>query len=285
MRFCVVLSCLLIAAALLITGCSLIPCMSHESTNLNSPMDNHYLLVSETAKYNIYFDGTDYILRLDDSLHSSTIPEYEPGTQIVVQYPTFSSVDEMKEAILKGNFSEQDLGIMTTVFERNSSGDIVICNPSVIYAPTIPLNASIYRIEWYGEHYCYTFSDGSYTGSFSFCSESDYTKEMEKNHTKFYENERVNLTSTSKENDRDSTVFYYITSTGEMKNIHYSFTNKEQGIHVSFCERYRLYESPTTPTSIHFAGYQNGVFFYGSFYGLDSRPSYEWLQSICVIDS
>lgn len=86
----------------------------------------------------------------------------------------FSSMKEMKEDILKGTFTKEELKELSR-FPRDDGGAIFVCNLDKLYEPTYPADLNP-TVRWQGYYYTWTFDGDISSTSFamSFSAYLDY---------------------------------------------------------------------------------------------------------------
>ena len=247
---------------------------SEPASNIN---DLQYTVIAQTDAYDLCCYQSQYFIKPNISLSTGSENMDNTGSQMIKHVPTFSSIEELKEAILTGDFTKEDLQSIVQYFPKDELGNILICNPNLLVNASLPDGVTLQKVTWSGLSYGFEFSYKEAIGGITVCTENQYTEMLEKYHTKFYENERVTLVSDEIVADRNARVCHYSTSLGEFKNIHYTYTCGDRTLMI--CECYRPTYSETAPSMIQFVGTQGSLYFFGSIFYLDSRPSFEWLQA------
>lgn len=227
--------------------------------------NSQYSILEEHGEYSIkfhnpadvYSSGSDILI----------------GTAEMAVAVEFTSITEMKQAIEPGHFSEYELDIIQSKFEKNSRGEIKICNTDKLYDVTLPDDVETRVIEWFGDSYIFLIGENC---SLNFTDQSGYDECAKQNNIESGKSKIISVETIEDRNARVVTYESYLSATPR-KMVTYSVASGGKTITVA--ERYNLNESDTVPFSINFWGNCDGAYFTGYIYELTERPSFEWVTS------
>ena len=235
-----------------------------------------------------------YTLKVENGQYFMEFAEKAPsfsGSQSIF-WPEFSSVKEMKNAIMTGRFSGLEMEALRTYAEKNEKGDVLICDVDNISEPVLPAEFSLDRIVWRGLNYTfyyYTENDGSI---YIRLHNPERDKELfDEYYTSFLERWSVSFTAKDTEPERNATVYYFESSTTKQKQIQYVIQSDNKTYYVN--EYYAIGRkdgyistsssdySDTVPQYVQVWGTDKGVEFYAMI-DIDERPSMEFLSQIGI---
>lgn len=90
----------------------------------------------------------------------------------------FLSTGEMKEFLLKGDFTLEQLYTIQS-FEKNRNGDIAMLDLQKIWEPKLPEGMRTARVIWRGVNYEYWIADGRQQGTLSVLSQKKFAEAKE----------------------------------------------------------------------------------------------------------
>lgn len=230
-----------------------------------------YLLIKKSGKYYI---------SLDERYHESV------SCCDIAPVIFFDSVAEMKNRILFGDFTEEELKEIGRFYMED--GLIPITDISKLYEPLYPDDFNGYTVSWTGSNYYYTFYNTDHTRweYLTISSSSYYPEHIEKlmdyknQYTEFLSSECI-LEKVVSEADRNATAFYFKRPGHiEFKVVIYQFKNR--GTTFTIYEKYELDKSDSVPRFVKVYGDYQGMYFYFSMYDLEERPSVEWLSQFGI---
>lgn len=124
--------------------------------------DGYYLLSRKVSVAGL--GGNSFVCMLPPSMTS---------TQIF-----FLSTGEMKEFLLKGDFTLEQLYTIQS-FEKNRNGDIAMLDLQKIWEPKLPEGMRTARVIWRGVNYEYWIADGRQQGTLSVLSQKKFAEAKE----------------------------------------------------------------------------------------------------------
>ncbi|MBQ8742803.1 MAG: hypothetical protein IJZ03_09180 [Clostridia bacterium] len=262
-----------------IVGCNNIRNNEQEDNHIKSLSDIG--IVDPDATYSIATDGKKYFLIFKNE------DEYASDDNACEEAPSisFASVDEMKEKVLGGKLSENEILTMSQ-FKKNEIGRIEIIDFSSIRTPSLPTNSDINGVNWTGDSYSVSFkSEICSYGIIHVLDKDAFDTAFKRNYEDvLHNNKLVNIHKTEKVTDRNATVYHYTTHAGELKEIRYSIKLKDGELFIR--ETYRIsmkdnsvQVSDTIPSGIDILGDFDGYYFDVFISVLNERPSAEWLSS------
>lgn len=228
--------------------------------------------------YEIVVDDGEYYLIMDSTIKDAN---KEIGTGLTVSPSiSFDSIDEMKNDIITGNFTEQELEQLAQ-FDTDDTGRIRLFDLNELYAPICPFKIDSYRVTWDGNSYCFCVDDPNTELHLchSICSKS-YFDEYVNDYSNFLtEHPAIDLVSQSTEPDRNAMVYVYGDNIElQFKFVYYPLTVDNQTLHIG--EYYSLVESADIPDYVNILGTNGDVYFNIQLYHLQERPSIEWLSEL-----
>ena len=290
MKSAVRVTCLLFVILLLFSGCGEavpqesqtqpVPSISAATVPTTAPV-----VVPKPMPYTLKVENGQYFMEFTEKAPSFS------GSQSIF-WPEFSSVKEMKNAIMTGRFSGLEMEVLRTYAEKNEKGDVLICDVDNISEPVLPAEFSLDRIVWRGLNYTfyyYTENDGSI---YIRLHNPERDKEMfEKYYANYQDHHSVLLTGQDVEPERNATVYYYESPSTKLKQIQYVIQSEEKTYYVNeYYATGRTDGSPSTTTDDHSDtvpryvqvwGTDKGVEFYAMI-DIDERPSMELLSQIGI---
>lgn len=208
-------------------------------------------------------------------------------------YPKFSTVSEMRQGIISGSFTEENLYALSRS-SANADGTIDICDLDDLYECTVPSELGTKNIVWCGKYYYFNLiniSGRSVWGSIRCCDEDTFINNFSKEYMGFLSNPNATLTRQEEIDERSATIYYTTTATNaKLKYICYEIQEGDK--HIFIQEEYLLEiehdllkTSSTVPLSISYWGTDGSGHFYGHLHDLSERPSVEWLSQFGLTPS
>ncbi len=259
-------------------GC-LTACQSSVSDNIAAPP------VVSTEHYDFINENGESVLVLKAPINHTTSDTL--STSQLAPSLSFGSLTEMKEKMLSGTITEEQLKELNRFSKDATTGKIKLYNLNQLFEPNIPsATVSSVVLRPVGYAVIFTLNDSSTANFFVY-------DKANKSHYDYYLKEAVDptanttgITVTKRESliDRNSEAVYYESNMGKFKNIIYSFQNESGSFLVS--EKYYLDHSlipvsDTIPYSIQIL-VQTEEEVYGEilWYNITDRPTMEELSSI-----
>lgn len=242
--------------------------------SLIGPASDPYTTIVSNSNYQIVTDGENTYLRFDKK--QQQVLEHNLSFSQSVDWPHYSSVGEMKQAILRGDFTENVKTHLYAQAEKNEKGDARICNVNQLYEPLMPAGASIRYIEYNGEYWFKIDCDRLRINLYTCLDEDDYNSNFTSHYTEKLEE---NVTETYEETYQGVPVTVYKKNSG-WKYKCYDLSTETESLLI--LESYHAADD--IPFSIRFFAKANGVYYHGLIaesgsMTIDHRPSIEWLRS------
>lgn len=203
------------------------------------------------------------------------------GVSIGLMYPEYQSVEEMRQAIITGSFTEQELIALT--FASDAAEGIEICDPDQLYEFKTPEELKLKKISWYGKSYHCQLTGETSRGSVHCYDEEDYAASLSEGYKDFLSNPNVTITWRQKTLNRLASVYYGHTDVAKFKFICYELRAGDKKMYIQ--EEYlleikddRAPVSSTVPDTVRFWGEENSGYFRGYFSDFTERPSTKWLR-------
>ncbi|MBE6639430.1 MAG: hypothetical protein E7616_08300 [Ruminococcaceae bacterium] len=238
------------------------------------------IITDTNAGYEIEMIDGQYYLVFEDEKYKNNV-----NASQVEPYLTFSSVAEMKDKVLNGKLTEEEIKTMST-FTKDSASKIRIPNLEKVYTPIVPENITCSASVWMNSvgYSVELLSKDCYVSLFEVQSKERYEEKLKETKDKLHNNKLVTITKTEQTDDRDATVYWYTTSSGELKKIEYTIVTEKAELFVTetYCLRLNhdlMAVSDTIPQGVQIHGNLGDRYFYCSVYECTERPSVEWLSS------
>ena len=228
-----------------------------------------------SSNYQLIQDGENYYIHLsqtDNNTFNSSGLEVAPSI-------TFHSIEEMKSDILTGNFTEDELKEISR-FDRNSSGNIVICNISKLYEPILPNDINEYTISWSGNSYRFNPKSASMAIYHRAISKEKYDTEVARISDYIINHADHIVSETTSESSRSVTCIEHIRNDRTIQKTFTTLIADNKTVHIE--EFYHLETSESTPEYIHVYGLNNGQYFSVYLARMSTRPSVEWLSQFGI---
>lgn len=227
--------------------------------------------VLSNDQYSIMEEDGQHYMKLHKAV-SVTSGSTSAGTAQAPYVIKFSSLEEMKNAITEGTFTEEQLAHMQANFPSNKRGNVLLCNVNKLYSATVPAGIDVGPIHWYGDNYKFIISEEA---NISFCDKEahdEFAKACD------IESGKAKIISVTTIEDRNAKVVTFENLAGAPRKM-VTYNHTSGGKTITVAEQYNLDESETVPYSISFWGNCDGAYFTGYMYGFTERPSYEWVTS------
>lgn len=198
----------------------------------------------------------------------------------------FDSIEEWIDTVKNGKLDDHQLATANKFFEKDSNGNILICDFSDIKVPVHPKGFECNGVGWSGRYYSYYIEnvDGVFA-YVHYIGKDAYEDRFEDDYLNFFDQDHIFLKKVIE--GKDATEYYYSTDAGELKSVRYSLANGDTTRHIE--ETYRLEmkdsyleESSEIPSSIYIYGSGPNGYFVITIYGLKNRPNVEWLEQFGV---
>ena len=188
---------------------------------------------------------------------------------------TFTSLDELKDTIINKKFTDKQLAMIRRDFVNKDTKKIQICNPNKLYQAVCPEDLELGYFYWKGLTYSWLFNRSKIRGEeFSYITKDKYDERLQDVYYEFYKQEE--LIETQKIDDRNATVYYYMTSHGKQKRVCYVLEQGEKTLHIAEEHVLDNTMNDTEYIVIRIIGKQNEEHFYVNLI-VDDRPSEEYL--------
>lgn len=243
-------------------------------------------VITSNEDYSIVTDGDGYYLVFDENSENAndiTASEVAPTL-------SFKSIVEMKEKVLGGQLSEEEISILGQ-FAKNDADKIKVCDFNNLFDAVIPKNAAVKEVNWSGgERYVFDidFADMEGNASLRVHTEESYQSVFETYHTGLSNNGNLHITEIE---DRNATEYSYTTATAKCKTV--SYVLHSNGFELLVDETYVLEinddlknlisTSETVPVDIRILGTNENGWFEVYLYSLTERPSVEWLSAFGLV--
>ena len=290
MKSAVRVTCLLFAVLLLFSGCG--EAVPQESQTQPAPSASA-ATVPTTAPAAVP-KPMPYVLKVENGQYLMEFTEKAPsfsGSQTIF-WPEFSSVEEMKNAIETGDFSDLEMEALRMFAKKNESGDVLVCDLNNIQDGVVPDDFKLTNVQWTGSNYTLTYraDKEAFIGIVLF--DDDYYKSsFDEYYSNYLEYHTVKLTGQGQEPERNATVYYYESPSTKLKQIQYVIQSEEKTYYVNeYYATGRTDGSPSTTTDDHSDtvpqyvqvwGTDKGIEFYAMI-DINERPSMEFLSQIGI---
>lgn len=214
------------------------------------------------------------------------------GAMSVKEYPEFRTISEMREGVIKGNFTEDELRTLQNDAFKNG-GSLPIRGLDDYYEFTLPADVYISRYNWYGSSYdaVYTYNGDFECGGIVLYDYEGYEKMLDEYNKVF---ERVASRYDFREIWRGTDpitgeqALHYSNSAGSWTISLYTIRAGGKTLHIKEtwagpcpyveenCDE-AIYGGHIM--SMRIIGEENGVYFWYNLGNMSERPSAEWLMS------
>ena len=242
--------------------------------SLIGPVSDPYTTIAANSNYQIVTDGENTYLRFDKKQQQEL--EHNANLSQRVDWPHYSSVGEMKQAILRGDFTENVKSHLYAKAKKNEKGDARICNINQLYEPLLPTGSTVLYVEFDVSYWFEIHSDNLAIILNTFDDEDSYNRLFEEYYTR-----RIgeNVTGTYEETYQGVPVTVYKKNSGRKYKCYDLSTGTDPLLVI---ETYDTTDD--IPTAINFFGKTNGAYYKGLIIEagemtIHHRPSIEWLRS------
>lgn len=250
---------------------------------------DHYTIICKNGNYSI--SGLE-----ESAPEQTSSPDGINSTKLADIYVYFHSISEMRNDILSGDLTENELQAIQRM-KRDGSGNIMIPNLSCLYEPTYPSSFKKYCVRWSGEKYSIALLTDNETGLYicdedpffeyyssnaymSICTEERYRMDLDQI-INFENATQSTITNKIHDPERKATEYRLVTTTSQdrYKVVIYEICTSGKTMHIK-----ESYSDPddSVPSTISFCGIEHDVYFTGTIkhvkYWMD-RPSIEWLSA------
>ena len=237
-------------------------------------------VVSENSQYSVIYDDGQYSMRFVGGFQ-----QYKPtgNGNISAEYATYTSLKAMKQGILNGKFTKEQLRTLWIRADYNSSGEVIITNLGKLFEPKLPEDLKVRSVLWMGKIYQFSFDSTAFTskringGVSCLYDEETYNRRIAKENAMLFENDELFFLPEETDAERDGTVYTWQYNGYTTRRIIYTYKTEEKELLVH--EQYYMEESSVVPHDIQIWGKENGAWFYVLMRDFNERPSYEWVTS------
>jgi len=230
--------------------------------------------------------GRSYISVHANGQGSKETENVGEGYQIVRSSPAFSSVEEMKQTIEKGELTPE---LVASIAAYDATDGVwEICDLDNLHDVCLPDSVTVSKVVLRGIDYKFSLESDSFdSGYLLCCGKSSYDEKFLKEYQGFPD-EQQEVTDEKVTEERNATITYYKNYTGEYKCIKYAIQQNEWTLYV--IETYILYmrtglweESEVIPRKVTVFAEGDGVYYKMWISKPTERPSVEWLKSIELV--
>lgn len=238
-------------------------------------------------KYTIFYENGKCYMEFPKDTAATKETDSALSGNIAIEYPSFDSVAEMKEAILGGNVSDRELYALRV----QSTDDVLeICDPNKLCDLTLPDSVSIRSVTWRGDHYSFGIKGNLARGYVMCVDEESYNQNFSYHYLNYPDSKFHSVNSDTTTSERNARLVDSDTSQVNFKTLLYELpTTSGNTLYVQEQFLLRWFNDPTGETSetipdqIRFFGNWNGNYFYGWLHEFEERPSVEWLSSFGLV--
>lgn len=243
----------------------------------------NYKIYEENGKWYLE-DFPDNSSETEEKTDSS---ENSSNASIGVMFPQFNTISEMREAIIGGTLSGDQITALR-VYTGNEDDPLEIYDPYEMRDLAAPNDIKYDYVLLEGECYSFQFEGSDFLGYIVCCDKEAYEKTYQ---NKYGITKNQSIISETTVSERDARVVHSETGAGEFKDIFYTITTKhgdtlyvKEQYDLSYFDETRNDKvSETIPQSIRLFGNNGTNYYYGWFKGFEERPSVKWLQSFGLV--
>ena len=277
------------AWALFLVLAVLVSCAScYDNTAGSTSADQNEILAVPSALYELYRKNDGIYIRVSEELKANGTSE---GGLVAVPNVRFSSLAEMKERIIGGKLTENELKQIQSFPKDSATAEIGIWDPNRLFSPVLPGGMQYGNVIWYGQSYQIMLSsENQYRGAVSFLPENQYESDMKRAVDGIYNNSLYTIISQTPLTDRNGEEIIATTSVAKMKELCYSYETTAGSFFV--IETYTLEHSQmpdradsTIPRSVNIYGQVNNIYFKISLSSQENTsqaPSLQWVHSFGI---
>lgn len=230
--------------------------------------------IADTEYYTLYKENGKYYLEF-----KTVLPDRDPSLleTSFVTYDKVSSIGEMKQKILAGDFSAEGMKAL----RLGSPNTMEVCNLENLYEVQLPTGQAVRHITWKGMVYHFELEQTGYVECITreaYENRLDllYTNAIKKDIPVEYEETGRDGKTVLKRYQHGATLIRHDLSSEE-KELYAVEIFDSAGFRLEYVDTCPATE--LIPDRIRFFGKMNGAYFYGYLSDLPSRPSVEWLSS------
>lgn len=225
----------------------------------NNDISNEFPSSIVNDKYSIEYEEGRYLLQLVDNTnsHLNGSAQYQPCIY-------FDNMDEFVNDIKTGQFSEYEIGIISTFKKDNDK--IVVCDMNDLYYPIINHENIEFIVAWYGDYYYNTkLKNDSFSMRIEKSTELDYSIGVDVK-SRFNEFNSYYITQDMTD-DNGNRYIVYSKDAYTTKYEYYTLSDGEKIYHVYKTyhldrpELYDDYVSETVPYEIEVHWKEDGNYF------------------------
>lgn len=243
-------------------------------------------IVNDLYAVNDYYqifreDGKFYMLLTNYG--ATFAPRYHYQFDDTGKRPEFTSVAEMKERFITGDFTEEEIKCIAYGFSPLQPKPCI--NFDNLYDAQLPEGGTVSRVVWAGENYYIYFSypgcSAKDAGSITSTHSSDFRHYSEYVNAEYYRGSYTYI----KQVDvpaRNAIAHYYHNSEDnrDYVDLWYELKNSEKAAYVTETYIATSYESGRVPPKIiQLTVKQGDVYYRTTFYNLRATPTEDWLLS------
>lgn len=234
-------------------------------------------VIADNAYYRIKVDGENYCLSFkQDNNEADT-----SGACMKQPSVSFTSITEMKNDILNGNFTDEEKRELQR-FPKDEAGTVTICNLQKLYQPVLPADWKLEEIIWVGRYYYFCIgpiNDIELTYNTVGMTTQEHFSELLAEYNTM---ESENIVQLEQVEDRNAIVYSYVGGMGtNIKKIKYTITvSDNKTVYVD--EVYYVDESESVPKCINILVDHAGKYLDIYIDELEARPTVEWLSQFGI---
>ena len=212
------------------------------------------------------------------------------GAMSVKEYPEFRTISEMREGVIKGDFTENELRTLQNDASKNG-GVLPMRSLDDFYEFTFPNDIYVSGYIWYGSYYSAVYSYNGGSGGFTLSNYESHAKKLDEYNKTF---ERVASRNDFQEIWRGTDpvtgeqALHYSNSAGSWTMSLYTIRSGGKTLHIKETwagpcpyveENCDEASSGGHIMTMKIYGEENGVYFWYNLGNMSERPSAEWLMS------
>lgn len=229
-------------------------------------------------------DGKFYLVITDDAYKSNAnTSQVEPSLK-------FSSVSEMKDKVLNGKLTKDEIKTIGK-FSKNEAGKIPVLNFDKLGDIVLPKNMSVSGIIWDGDSYAMFIdakdNEAAISGEVFVNSEQVYQNRFEQRHGSLSAYDNVQIEQTG-----SATEYVYSTETVKLKTISYAVEVDGTELIIDECYVLEILDSnveslvtvnETIPASVDIWGKNSEFFFEVYLHDITEPLSLEWYSAFNMV--
>jgi hypothetical protein len=230
--------------------------------------------VAETDLYSVvtYEDGS-YGIRVSNKIYNQAqLADNNNGMPLSIKY---ESVQEMRDSVLGGKFTETELVWMQKHYPKNAYGEVTLFDPNELYHIVLPGNGRLNAVSFYGEEYNFGFEAGFFSGTLRVSSKERYEEYEKKYHPE--KSTTMKLLWTEDDPNTQGKIYYMETSIGVVIKYTVFPVSGEYG-KFTVCQKETITGSDPSAWAYYWGEY-NGTYVTGHIQTLIERATPEWFQN------